>query len=118
MMMRSLLLDAVGQKRFHSEVAKIHLWRRSICGQESEDAVSNCCQRTGVQGRTTYLHTSKAMVMKYACGGMIELLVFVDVSWAIHDEAVPESLWCLQVVLLAHGRISKKWLLGAPRSLS
>lgn len=90
----SILLDAEGQKVFHSQVAKI-LFVAKRCRMMCLPAISVLASKVYKateqdRGRLDrifhYLNATKDMVMKFKCGGKVSFEAYVDASWAVHDD--------------------------------
>jgi hypothetical protein len=90
----SPLLDAAGQKRFHSDVAKILFVTKRV-RQMALPAVSILAGRVNkatvqddqrLDKLLGYLLSSADLVLKFKCGGTVFMLAYVDAAWAIHDD--------------------------------
>lgn len=63
-----------------------------------------------------YLRSSKDMMVRYVCDEDINLLVFVDVSWAVHDDCHGRTGIVILVAGCAVGAWSHKQKMVTPSS--
>ena len=90
----SPLLDAKGQKDFHSDVATILFIAKRVRMEcltavsvlASRVNVATDCDRDKLDRVFSYLAHTEDVRMRFRCGGDVDLTAYVDASWATHDD--------------------------------